>query len=84
MNKTGQNGNSVQKKNIFQKKIKIKLSFGKILGLLFAVIAVIYLSFSVHVFSNFIRILVSDPEAAKGQGAAAAEALDEIYMEDDE
>lgn len=84
MDHTGQSGDSAQKKNMFKKKIKLKLSFGKILGLLFVAIAVIYLSFSVHVFSNFIRILISDPEAAKGQGAAAAEALDEIYSEEDE
>ena len=49
----------------------------------FSLRAVVDLSFSVRVFTNFIRILISDPDAAKQPGNAA-EALDEIYVEEDE
>lgn len=66
-----------------KKRFWAKISFGRLFALLFVGIAVVYLSFSVHVFINFIRILIRDPDAAKQPGTAV-EALDEIYVEEEE
>ncbi len=76
-------GNPAADHRADKKKCKRKFSFGRLLAILFVLIAVVYLSFSVRVFTNFIRILISDPDAAKQPGNAA-EALDEIYVEEDE
>lgn len=64
-------------------KQKFRLTFGKVLALVFGAVAVVYLSFSVHVFYNFIRIMITNPDAAKQQDAAV-EALDEIYTDEEE
>jgi len=64
-------------------KKKRKITFGKILALVFGVAAVVYMSFSVHVFYNFIKIMITNPDEAKQQGAAV-EALDEIYTDEEE
>lgn len=36
---------------------------GKILALIIAVIVIIYMSFMLHVFYNFMRLIHSDPDA---------------------
>lgn len=62
---------------------KKKITVGRILAVVIGVVAIVYFSFSVHVFYNFIRIMIKDPDAAKQPGTAV-EALDEVYTEEDE
>lgn len=66
-----------------KKKKKLHLTVGKVLALLFGTAAVVYMAFSVHVFYNFVRIMITNPDAAKQQ-EAAVEALDEIYTDEEE
>lgn len=66
-----------------KKKIKIEISLGKILALLFVMIAIIYFVFSTSVFWNFIRIMNNEKDAADRQGAAA-EVLDDNLTGEDE
>lgn len=66
-----------------RKKMKIEISFGKILALVFVIIAIIYFIFSTSVFWNFIRIMNNEKDAADQQGTAA-EVLDDNFAGEDE
>lgn len=70
-------------KNKRKKKIKIEISLGKILALVFVIIAIIYFIFSTSVFWNFIRIMNNEKDAADQQGTAA-EVLDDNFTGEDE
>ena len=65
-----------------RKKMKIEISFGKILALVF-VIAIIYFIFSTSVFWSFMRIRNNEKDAADQQGTAA-EVLDDSYAGEEE
>lgn len=44
---------------------KKRITPGKILALVIGIIVVIYMTFSVRVFYNFIKIMITDPDAGK-------------------
>ncbi len=44
-----------------------KITPGKILALVIAAAVIIYLSFSVHVFYNFIRLMITNPDSGKSE-----------------
>ncbi len=66
-----------------RKKMKIEISFGKILALVFVIIAIIYFIFSTSVFWSFMRIRNNEKDAADQQGTAA-EVLDDSYAGEEE
>ncbi len=66
-----------------RKKMKIEISFGKILALVFVLIAIIYFIFSTSVFWSFMRIRNNEKDAADQQGTAA-EVLDDSYAGEEE
>ena len=66
-----------------RKKMKIEISFGKILALVFVIIALIYFIFSTSVFWSFMRIRNNEKDAADQQGTAA-EVLDDSYAGEEE
>ena len=66
-----------------RKKMKIEISFGKILALAFVIIAIIYFIFSTSVFWSFMRIRNNEKDAADQQGTAA-EVLDDSYAGEEE
>ncbi len=66
-----------------RKKMKIEISFGKILALVFVIIAIIYFIFSTSVFWSFMRIRNNEKDAADQKGTAA-EVLDDSYTGEEE
>ena len=66
-----------------RKKMKIDISFGKILALVFVIIAIIYFIFSTSVFWSFMRIRNNEKDAADQKGTAA-EVLDDSYAGEEE
>ncbi|MDE7312744.1 MAG: hypothetical protein K2N87_14160 [Eubacterium sp.] len=61
---------------------KKKFTAGRLLALVVAAVAAVYLFVSVHTFYNFVRVMLADPDAAKQQ-EKTVEALDEIYAEEE-
>lgn len=57
---------------------KKRITPGRILTLLVAAVAVVYLFISIHTFYNFVHIMLTDPDAAKQQ-ENTIEALDEAF-----
>lgn len=63
-------------------KPKKKITAGRILTLVVAAVAAVYLFISVHTFYNFVRLMLAEPDAARQQ-EKTVEALDEIYSEEE-
>lgn len=63
-------------------KPKKKITPGRILTLVVAAVAAVYLFISVHTFYNFVRLMLAEPDAARQQ-EKTVEALDEIYSEEE-